>query len=197
MPTVLGYRPTEQGHHDYCHEPERGKHELKEDVAMFDPTEPSGNGTPIPYLVNPQSDTTPPIRAHQTAKRAIDFTRRSDFWMDNASSPQRHRLTAAEQRRWVFRYDDGRQIAASSEASMLTFIAEPIHPNHFACLQQEERLRQEAMDSRPKTSAAMGEEKKKEGEGDECMDQDVKQVDSQDKDATGGEDKEGGSGTMA
>ncbi len=43
----------------------------------------------------------------------------------------------------------------------------------------------------------MQEEKKKEGEGDEHMEQDAAAVDSQDKDATGGEDMGGGSGTMA
>ncbi len=69
---------------------------MKEDVATFDPTEPSGNGTPIPYLVIPQSDQTPPIRMHQTIKRAINFTHRSDFWADNTSSLQCHHLTATE-----------------------------------------------------------------------------------------------------
>ncbi len=58
------------------------------------------------------------------------------------------------------------------------------------------------LDSRPKTSAVtgkdkMGEEKKKEGEDDERMEQDIMPGDGQDKDATGGEDKGGGSGTMA
>ncbi len=43
----------------------------------------------------------------------------------------------------------------------------------------------------------MGEEKKKEGEDDERMEQGVESVDSQKKDATGGEDMGGGSGTVA
>ncbi len=43
----------------------------------------------------------------------------------------------------------------------------------------------------------MEEEKKKEGEDDECMEQDVEPVDGQNKDATGGEDMGGGSGTTA
>ncbi len=96
---VLGYRPTEQGHRDSHCELEQGKRELKEDAATFNLTEPSDNDTPILFLVNPQSDQTPPIRMHQTAKRAIDFTHCSDFWADDASSPQRHQLTATEWRK--------------------------------------------------------------------------------------------------
>ncbi len=46
-------------------------------------------------------------------------------------------------------------------------------------------------------SAAMGEEQKKEGDGMEHMEEDVVPENGQDKDAAGGEDKGGGSGTAA
>ncbi len=77
---------------------------------------------------------------------------------------------------------------------MLTFIAKLLGPDGM------ERIRQEALASRKKAPAAMGEdkteeEKKKEDEDDEHMEQDAAPVDSQNKDATGGEDKGGGSGT--
>ncbi len=90
MSMVLGYRSTEQTHCDSRCEIERGKHELKEDAATFAPTEPTGNGTPIPYLVNLQSDMTLPSHVHQTVKCAIGFNRCTDFWDDDASSSWRH-----------------------------------------------------------------------------------------------------------
>ncbi len=155
-----------------------------------------GNGMPIPYLVNPQSDMTPPSHVHQTVKHAIDFTRRSDFWMDDASSPQHHRPTATEQRIREFRYPDGCQTAATSEASSLTFVAELAGPKTHECLEQK------ALDSHPKTSTAMEEgekkeDKKKEGGDEEHMDEGIVPEDSQSKDAASGEDKGGGSGTAA
>ncbi|MCP4540035.1 MAG: hypothetical protein GY832_23100, partial [Chloroflexi bacterium] len=99
MPMVLGYHLTEQTQHDSRREIERGKRELKEDAATFAPIEPMGNGTPIPYLVNPQSDMTPPTHARQTVKHAIGFSRRTDNWGDDAALLQRHRPTATERRR--------------------------------------------------------------------------------------------------
>ncbi len=61
---------------------------------------------------------------------------------------------------------------------------------------------QAALDSCPQTFTATKEskkreDKKKEGKDDEYMDQDVMLEDGQDKDTAGGEDKDGGSGTMA
>ncbi len=115
--------------------------------------------------------------------------------MDDASSPQHHRPTATEQIKCEFCYPDGRQTATSSEASSLTFITPAAGPELAEC------LRQAALDSRPKKSATMGEgekkeDKKKEGEAEECMEESIEPEDGQDKDATGGEDKGGGSGTM-
>ncbi len=137
-----------------------------------------------------------PIRVHQTVKHTIDFTHHSDFWTDDTSSPQHHRLTATEQRKREFRYADGCQTAASSEASSLTFVAAAAGP------ELAKHLRQAALASHLKKSAAMGkgekkEDKKKEGEDEECMEEGIKPEDGQDKDAAGGEDKGGGSGTMA
>ncbi len=70
---------------------------------------------------------------------------------------------------------------------MATFVAKMAGPETF------ERIRQAALDSRKKTPVATGEdkmeeEKKKEDEGDEHMEQDATPVDSQNKDATGGPD---------
>ncbi len=96
MSTVLGYRPTEQGHCDSRHELERGKCELREDTAIFEVVEPLGSGTPILYLVNPQTDTMPLVHMRQTIKHAIDFTHSSDFWRDDTASPPRQCLTAAQ-----------------------------------------------------------------------------------------------------
>ncbi len=129
MSMMLAYRPTEQGHHDSRRELERGAHELREDTATFEVAEQSGNGTSIPYLVNPQSDTTPPTHARQPIKHAIDFARDSNLWRDNAASLPRQHLTAAQRRKHEFRYDDSHQIAAASEStSMATFVAELAGP---------------------------------------------------------------------
>ncbi len=185
MSTVLGYRPTEQAHRDSRRELERGARELREDAATFELTEPSASGTPIPYLVNPQSDTTPPTYACQTIKHAIDFARDSDFWRDDTALLPRQRQTAAQRMKHEFRYADGRQTAATSEsASTTTFVAEDITPETI------EHIRQAALASGKKTSAATGEdkteeEKKKEGEGEMHMEQDDALVDGQNKDATG------------
>ncbi len=101
-----------------------------------------------------------PVHARQTIKRAINFTRSSDFWRDDTASPPCQCLTAAQQRKREFLFTDGHQTAATSESSMLTLAADPLSPESL------ERIQQMALDSRPKTSAAMGqdetgEEKKK------------------------------------
>ncbi len=59
MSTALGYRPTAQTSHDSHRELERGAHELKEDEETFQATAPGDNGTPMPFLVNPQTDVLP------------------------------------------------------------------------------------------------------------------------------------------
>ncbi len=78
MTTVLGYHPTAQTSCDSHHELERGARELKEDAATFQLTEPMGNRTPMPFLVNPQTDT-PPTYVRQTVKSAIDFAHDTDL----------------------------------------------------------------------------------------------------------------------
>ncbi len=197
MSMVLGYRPTEQTHRDSCRELERGAHELREDAATFELTEPLGSGTAVPYLVNPQSDTTLPTYACQTIKHAIDFARDSDFWRDDMASPPRQCQTAVQWMKHEFRYADGRQTATTSEsASMATFVAKSAGPETMECIWQV------ALASHKKPSAAMGEdkmeeEKNKEGEGEMHMEQDDALVDGQNKDATGGSDVGGGSSTMA
>ncbi len=164
---------------------------MKEDAVTFAPAEPTGNGTPIPYLVNPQSDTTPPTYARQTAKCAIGFNRSTDYWGDDAALQQRPpRLTATECRRCTFLHADGQRTAASSEASSHTFTARP------AGFEKDEVLRQRALDTIRNEAAA--EEKgpeKKGGDGEEHMDEGDMQEPGQDKGLTGGEDEAGGSGT--
>ncbi len=88
-------------------------------------------------------------------------------------------------------------MAATSEASSLTFVTEPTGPDHFTRIREEGHLRQVALASFQKTSAAMGEEQKKEGDGTEHMEEDVVPENGQDKDAASGEDKGGGSGAVA
>ncbi len=116
--------------------------------------------------------------------------------MDGASLPQCHRLTLLSARKREFCYDDGCRTAASSEASSLTFVAAAAGPD------LADRLRKAALATCPKMSAAMGEGKKKEdknkeGKDVEHMEEDIELEHSQDKDATSGEDKGGGSGTAA
>ncbi len=135
--------------------------------------------------------------ACQTIKHTIDFTCDSDFWRDNTASLPRQRLTTAQWMKHEFHYTDGRRTTATSEwASMATFVAEMASPETF------EHLRQAAMDSRKKMPATLEkdkteEENKKEDEGEMHMEQDAALVDGQNKDATGGPDMGGGSGTMA
>ncbi len=86
MSMVLGYQPTAQMSHNSHRELERGARELREDEEMFKATEPGDNGTPVPFLVNPQTDA-PPTYAHQTIKHAIDFACDTDLWQDDAASP--------------------------------------------------------------------------------------------------------------
>ncbi len=116
MSMVLGYRPTAQTHCNSCHELERGARELKEEAAMFQPTEPMGNGTPMPFLVNPQTDT-PLTYVRQTVKRAIDFTRDSDLWRDDTTSPSRQCQTGAMQLKHEFHFADGRRTATASDSA--------------------------------------------------------------------------------
>ncbi len=174
---MLGYHPTEKMHRNSRRELERGARELREDAATFQPTRPSGSGTPIPYLVNPQTDITPPMYSRQTVKHAIDFARDSDFWRHDTASLPWQRQTATMRMKYEFRYADGRQTATTSEsASTATFVAEPIGPDTV------EHIWQEALASRKKTSATVGEdkmeeEKKKEDEGNEHMEQDAAPVD--------------------
>ncbi len=94
MSTVLGYCPTAQTSRDSRHELERGAHELREDEEMFKATEPWNNGTPVPFLVNPQTDALPTY-ACQTVKRATNFAHDTDTWQDDVASLSRQRLTGA------------------------------------------------------------------------------------------------------
>ncbi len=94
MSTVLGYHPTAQTSCDSHCKLERGAHELREDEEMFKATEPGDNGTPVPFLVNPQTDALLTY-ARQTVKHVIDFTRDTDLWQDDATSPLRQHLTGA------------------------------------------------------------------------------------------------------
>ncbi len=87
-PTVLGHRPTQQTQRECHREILQTRRELKEDVATFAVADPNGHGTPIPYLVNPQSDMTPPTRECQTVQHAIGFTHCSDFWGDDVALQQ-------------------------------------------------------------------------------------------------------------
>ncbi len=169
MSTVLGYCLTEQMHHDSRRELERGARELREDVAMFQPTEPAGNRTPVPFLVNPQMDT-PPTYSCQTIKCTINFARDSDFWRDDTASLLHQHQAAAMQMKREFQYADGHQTAATSELASMqgTFVAELVSPDDIV------RIREEALASRKKPSAALGEdkteeEKKKEGEDETHM----------------------------
>ncbi len=191
MSTVLGYRLTVQTHRDSHHELERGKCELKEDAATFASTESTGNGTPIPYLVNPQSDMTPLSHAHQTVKRAIGFNHRTDFWGTDASSPTHQRPTASECRRRTFLQADDHCTVASSEASSVTLTAVPADPETTEC------LRQWALASHPGMSAAEEKEaEKREDDVVEHMDDSAEPKNGQGGDAADGENKDGGSGAM-
>ncbi|MCP4544720.1 MAG: hypothetical protein GY832_47075, partial [Chloroflexi bacterium] len=98
---------------------------MKEDVATFASTEQASNGTPIPYLVNPQSDKTPPAYARQMARCAVGWNHRTDFWGSDASLQQRPRPTAAERRTCAFIQADGRHTIASSETSSHTYATAP------------------------------------------------------------------------
>ncbi len=192
MPMVLGYHPTEQTRCESCREIERGKRELKEDVVTFGPAEPAGNGTPIPYLVNPQSDTTPPIYAHQTVRRAIGWNCRTDYWGDDASLRQRPRPTAAEHRRRTFIQANGCHTTTSSEASSHTFVTAQ------AGFETDETLWNKALDSILKTADTEEKEaEKKEDGNEERMDQDAAPDSGQGKEPADGEDKAGGSGTAS
>ncbi len=187
MPTVLGYRPTEQTRCESCQEIERGKRELKEDAVTFAPAESAGNGTPIPYLVNPQSDTTLPTYVRQTVRCAIGFNRRTDFWGDDASLQQCPRPTAAERRRRTFIQADGRRTIASSEASSHTFTTVPTG------FETTQTLRNRVLDSMRKADDT---EKKEDGD-EERMDEDAALGPGQDKEPADGKDKAGGSGTTS
>ncbi len=146
---------------------------------------------PILYLVNPQSDMTLPSHAHQTVKRAIGFNCHTDLWGDDVSLSQRHRPTATECRRCTFLQADDHRTVASSEASSLTLAAAP------ADLETTDRLRQQALASHLKTSAAEEKEaEKKEDDVVEHMDEGAELKNGQDMDAVDGEDKDGGSGTV-
>ncbi len=83
---------------------------------MFQPTEPTGNRTPVLFLVNPQTDM-PPTYMHQTVKRMIDFACDSDLWRDDTASPSRQRQTSAMQLKHKFQYANGRQTAAASDSA--------------------------------------------------------------------------------
>ncbi len=190
MPTVLGHRSTEQTRRESCREIERGKRELKEDATTFASTEQAGNGTPIPYLVNPQSDTTPPAHARQTARRAVGWTRRTDFWGSDATLQQRPRATAAERRTRAFIQADGQCTVASSEASSHTYATAPTG------FETTETLRKRALASIQKEDDAEEKEaEKKEDADEERMDQGAVPEPGQDKESADGKDKAGGSGT--
>ncbi len=192
MPTVLGHRPTEQTRCESCREIEREICELKEDVATFASTEQAGNGTPIPYLVNPQSDTTPPAYAHQTARCAVGWNRRTDFWGDDASLQQHPRPTAAERRTRAFIQADGQHTIASSEASSHTFTTAPNGSKNT------ETLRKKALATRRKEDDVEEKEaEKKEDANVERMDQGAALESGQDKESANGKDKAGGSGTAS
>ncbi|MCP4545605.1 MAG: hypothetical protein GY835_03935, partial [bacterium] len=157
---------TAQTQCDSRREIERGKRELKEDEATFALVEPTATGMPIPFLVNPQSDTTPPIRARQVAKRAIDFNLSNDFWCDDAALQQHPtRPTATERRRRMFIHDDGQRTVISSEAGSPT---PSVRPPGF---KSDAVLRQRALDTLQQEGAAKEDQsQKKEGDGEEHMD---------------------------
>ncbi|MCP4550239.1 MAG: hypothetical protein GY835_27575, partial [bacterium] len=162
---------------------------MKEDAATFASTEQAGNGTPIPYLVNPQSDTTPPAYARQTARRAIGWNRHTDFWSDDASLQQRPRPTAAECRTHAFIQADGQRTVASSEASSHTFVTVPTGS------ETTETLRKKALASQRKEDDIEEKEaEKKEDANVERMDQGAMPESGQDKESANGKDKAGGSG---
>ncbi len=147
---------------------------------------------PIPYLVNPQSDTTPPTYVHQTVRRAISFNRRTDFWGDDTSLQQRPRPMAAERRRRTLIQANGHRTAASSEASSHTFITAP------AGFETTETLWNKALDSIWKAADTEEKEAKKKEDGDEePMDADAALDSGQDKGPADGEDKAGGSSTVS
>ncbi len=89
---------------------------MKEDAATFQLTEPVGNGTPVPFLVNPETNM-PPTYMCQTVKHAIDFAHDSDLWRDDTASPSRQRQTGAMQLKHEFRFADGHQTAAASDSA--------------------------------------------------------------------------------
>ncbi len=105
---------------------------------MFQLTEPMGNGTPVLFLVNPQTDT-PPTYSHQTIKHAIDFARDSDFWRDDTASLPRQRQTAAMQMKRKFQFTDGHQTATASDSAstQATFVADEITLETIAHIREE------------------------------------------------------------
>ncbi len=170
---------------------------MREDAATFASTEPTGNGTPILYLVNPQSDMTPPTYEHQTVRCAIGFNCHTDFWGDDASLQQHPRLTASERRRRTFLQADGQCTVASSEASSHTLTAGPagFEPAHVLQEQALETINREA--AAEDKEAKEKEAEKKEGDEEERMDEGDKLEPGQDKGPADGENKAGGSGTIS
>ncbi len=84
-----------------------------EDEEMFRVTEQGDNRTPMPFLVNPQTDM-PPLFSCQTVKRAIDFTLGTNTWQDDAGSPMRQCLTGGVHHHREFLFADGRCTHAES-----------------------------------------------------------------------------------
>ncbi len=150
---------------------------------------------PIPYLVNPQSDTTPPTHERQTVKRAIGFLRHSDFWGEDAALLQHSRPTASMCLRHTFCHADGQRTVASSEADSFGFAAVPTGFESAEVLRQRmadtvarEANAEEAAEEAKKKEA----EKKKQADEEELMEEGDKQDDGQEKGPTDGEDKSGG-----
>ncbi len=119
------------------------------------------DGSPIPYLVNPQSDTTLPIHACQTTKRAIGFNRSTDYWGDDAAL-QQHPPWPPEHQRCTFLHADGQRTAASSEASAAL-------PARWVGFENAEVLRQRALDTIRKEAAAEEQGAEKQGDREERM----------------------------
>ncbi|MCP4539412.1 MAG: hypothetical protein GY832_19925 [Chloroflexi bacterium] len=174
---------------------------MKEDVTTFAVADPNGHGTPILYLVNPQSDMTPPTRERQTVQCAIGSTHCSDFWGDDVALQQHARPTASVRLRRTFRQADGQQIAASSEAGSVT---SPAAPAGFESAQTHQQQTREALFGKGAAGKAteeaakmQGVEKKKQDDEEEAMEEGDKQDNGQDNGPAGGEDKPGGSGTVS
>ncbi len=189
-----GVSSTMQNSHESCRELERGARELKEDEETFRAAPRDDNGTPVPFLVNPQTDV-PPLFTRQTVKRVINFALDMDTWQDDVASPTKSHLTSGACHRREFQYADGQCTSTDNIPSESTLgTPESAQAAAEPETEEEAQLQWAAKKSRTGKKKKMTSATEQEEEETKKLDEDDAPVTDKDKDKAGGPSAGEGSG---